>query len=77
MDDVYYCPVRAAKALATAGGYKGDRGGWIRRLSDSKPMAHGWEEFARLCIRRKWIMVHQAPGGVARYTVELTVGSKQ
>lgn len=65
----HYCPVRAAKDFAKAYGYKGCKGGWVRRREDNKPMAHGWEEFARLCIRRKWIAVDQAPGGVATYIV--------
>lgn len=65
----HYCPVRAAKDFAKAYGYKGCKGGWVRRREDNKPMAHGWEEFARLCIRRKWIAVDQALGGVATYIV--------
>lgn len=67
--DTHYCPVRAAKDFAKAYGYKGCKGGWVRRREDNKPMAHGWEEFARLCIRRKWIAVDHAPGGVAKYIV--------
>lgn len=63
------CPVGAAKLYARAYGFMGQRGGWIRRLSDNKPMAHGWAEFARLCIRRRWIVVSQSPGGLATYIV--------
>lgn len=72
MDKVFGCPSKAARAFAKEYGYKGEAGGWIRRLEDNKPMAHGWEEFARLCIRRKWIAIEQVPGGCATYIVSIT-----
>jgi hypothetical protein len=76
MDKVFGCPSEAAKAFAKTYGYKGDKGGWIRRREDNKPMAHGWGEFARLCIRRKWIAVEQVPGGMAAYMVPGTEDSR-
>lgn len=36
----------AAKAWGLANGYEGRKGGWIYKISNDRPIAHGWASFA-------------------------------
>ena len=71
MTGEYYSLESAAKAYAKLAGYAGNKGGWIRwTLHDKRVMCQGWDEFARICVRRGWVVDISLPRDV-RYLVPL------
>lgn len=62
----YFSVLSATKAYAKLAGYAGKNGGWIYRTTGEpgRIMCQGWDEFARICVRRGWVQDISKPRDV-------------